>query len=66
MVDLVKGVGVHPQPSPGWADFSIPKEYCIRQEVAIATQCVLCGLSMQVKGFYLDLYHHLPLLKTDA
>jgi hypothetical protein len=40
--EIVKGVGVHPPPSPGWAKFSI--ETNLRQKVAIATRCVLCGI----------------------
>ncbi len=38
MVDRVKGEGVHPPVSPGWADFMID----CTPEVVIATLCVLC------------------------
>ncbi len=34
---------MHPHHTLGWADFSIMIESIIRQKVAIATLCVLCG-----------------------
>jgi hypothetical protein len=44
MVDKVKGGRrAPPAPPPGWADFSLLMN--VRQKVAIATLCALCGLT---------------------
>jgi hypothetical protein len=37
MVDIVKGGGRAPPPSPGWADFSIMMEWNVSQKVAFAS-----------------------------
>jgi hypothetical protein len=42
-------MGVHPPPSPGWANFSIMVEWK-RQKVDIAALWVLCGIYDPVSG----------------
>jgi hypothetical protein len=42
-------VGVHPSPSPAWANFSIMME-CTAESDRCHSVCVLCGESLIMKG----------------